>query len=101
MLSPIFAKLSWKVVSLSLLFSHSLLVMGDTGSIACRWTFTGTFKKAYQGYQPNNHKISWQGVSVYHVENGMITSVRSIFDSKPFYAALSQPQEGAAEGGHQ
>lgn len=70
--------------------------MGDTVAIACRWTFTGTFKKAYQGYPANNQKISWQGVSVYHVENGMITSVRSIFDSKPFYAALSQP--AATEG---
>lgn len=67
-------------------------VMGDNNSIACRWTFQGTFKKAYQGFQPNGHKISWQGVTVYHVENGMITSVRSIFDTKPFYEALSKPE---------
>eukprot|EP01126_Amoeba_proteus_P010792 TRINITY_DN14262_c0_g1_i4.p1 TRINITY_DN14262_c0_g1~~TRINITY_DN14262_c0_g1_i4.p1 ORF type:complete len:149 (-),score=38.95 TRINITY_DN14262_c0_g1_i4:118-564(-) len=73
----------------------SLEVMGDTGSIATRWTLSGTFKKPYLGYQPNNQRISWQGISIMHVANGLITSARTIFDTKPFFEALSK--EGSEE----
>jgi len=64
-------------------------VISEANAIVQRWTLTGTFTKEYSGIPPNNHKISWQGISILHVDNeGKISSIRTIYDQKPFLEAL-------------
>jgi predicted ester cyclase len=70
-----------------------LEVISGTSSIATRWTLSGTFQNTYLGHTANGRKISWQGISIIHVNNGLITSVRTIFDTKPFFEALEKPRE--------
>lgn len=44
------------------------VVISDVSSIATRFTLSGTFKHAYMNIQPNGNKISWQGVSIIHIQ---------------------------------
>jgi predicted ester cyclase len=46
----------------------NILVISDVSSIATRFTLSGTFKHAFMGIQPNGNKISWQGISIIHIQ---------------------------------
>eukprot|EP01123_Difflugia_compressa_P008116 TRINITY_DN233_c0_g1_i1.p1 TRINITY_DN233_c0_g1~~TRINITY_DN233_c0_g1_i1.p1 ORF type:complete len:170 (-),score=39.85 TRINITY_DN233_c0_g1_i1:126-569(-) len=70
----------------------SLEVISDNHTaIAQRWTLVGTFEKPYKGIAPNNKKVTWQGVSLLHINSdGKINLIRTLYDQKPFLEALKQ-----------
>jgi predicted ester cyclase len=68
-------------------------VISDVSSIATRFTLSGTFKHAYLNIQPNGNKISWQGISIIHIQGGLISTVRTLFDRLPFNEALNAPNK--------
>eukprot|EP01124_Arcella_intermedia_P019592 TRINITY_DN26917_c0_g1_i1.p1 TRINITY_DN26917_c0_g1~~TRINITY_DN26917_c0_g1_i1.p1 ORF type:complete len:166 (-),score=40.89 TRINITY_DN26917_c0_g1_i1:33-482(-) len=72
----------------------SLEVVSDNRTaIAQRWTLIGTFEKEYKGIQPNHKKVTWQGISILHInQEGKINMIRSLYDQKPFLEALQQKE---------
>jgi len=72
----------------------SLEVVSDSRSIAQRWTLTGTFNGEYKGFKPNHKKVTWQGISILHINSeGKINRIRSLWDQKPFLEALQAKGE--------
>jgi len=70
--------------------AHEVISDGSV-SLVTRWSLQGTFSgSAYMGYEANGHKISWEGITVFHFNShGKIYEMRSIFDTLEFFAKLA------------
>jgi steroid delta-isomerase-like uncharacterized protein len=55
-------------------------LVGEGGTIAERWTGTGTHQGEFQGIAPTGRRVKVPGVVFYRIASGKITEFRGLFD---------------------
>merc|ERR1711990_1254833 len=56
-------------------------VITEGNAVVNRWTFFGTHRKAYLGFEPTDRKCSWTGVTISRFNpEGRMTEVLTFFD---------------------
>ena len=44
----------------------------DGDLVVVRWTSTGTFENAFQGFPPTGEQTTWTGINIFRIDCGMI-----------------------------
>ena len=56
-------------------------MISDGGTVAHRWTFTGTHEGEMMGVEPTGNRVEVSGVEMNHVEDGKITASYTVSDA--------------------
>eukprot|EP01130_Rhizamoeba_saxonica_P012922 TRINITY_DN5487_c1_g3_i2.p1 TRINITY_DN5487_c1_g3~~TRINITY_DN5487_c1_g3_i2.p1 ORF type:complete len:108 (-),score=18.67 TRINITY_DN5487_c1_g3_i2:36-359(-) len=67
------------------------VIYDNQASLVTRWTFSATFSGSdYLGYQSNNHRVSWEGMTLMHLNStGKVYESKSFFDMRKLTAQLA------------
>lgn len=76
---------------------HVEEMISEGGTVAHRWTFTGTHQGEMMGVEPTGTRVEVKGVEMNRVENGKISASHTVSDAMGLMQQLGltpQPEEG-------
>ena len=83
------ARTSWLMNGIHDLHVEILAVVGDGDDVAVRWIARGVHLGSLNGERPTSRSVSFPGISMFHIEDGLVIEDWQTFDERHLYVQLS------------